>query len=229
MDPREAEKRAAARAALAYVEPGALLGVGSGSTVAHFIDALAGSAVRPAAAVAASRDTEEALVRAGITVIALDDAERPLSVYVDGADEVERSGRAIKGGGGAHAREKLIAKASSTWVCIVDESKLVERLGESAPVPLEVVPELLPTVLVSVATLGGEPRLCEGRLADSGDPLVDVHGLDLADPVAVEDALEAIPGVVACGVFARRRADVVLVGRADGSVETIVPIVADGA
>lgn len=216
-------KRAAARAALAYLRPDTVIGVGTGSTVAHFIDALGAGGAGVTRAVATSIDTEQRLLHIGISPIALEDAEKPLALYVDGADEIDRRGRAIKGGGGAHAREKRIASASTTWVCIVDERKLVDRLGIRAPVPLEVESAALAEVMAAVAALGGSPALRAGSLADSGNLLVDVRGLDLSDPLGTEDALEAIPGVVACGIFAHRRADAILVGREDGSMLALAP------
>lgn len=216
-------KRAAARAALAYLRPDTVIGVGTGSTVAHFIDALAAGGAGITRAVATSVDTEQRMLHIGIVPIALEDAEKPLALYVDGADEIDRLGRAIKGGGGAHAREKRVAQTSSRWVCIVDESKLVDRLGMRAPVPLEIETHALAEATTAVAALGAIAVLRVGSLADSGNPLVDVHGLDLSDPLGTEDALEAIPGVVACGIFARRRADVIHVGRDDGTVFTLIP------
>lgn len=216
-------KRAAALAAVAYLRPDTVVGVGTGSTVAHFIDALGAGGVGATRAVATSTDTERRLLDIGISPIALEDAEKPLALYVDGADEIDRLGRAIKGGGGAHTREKRVAQASRTWVCIVDESKLVDRLGMRAPVPLEIDSVARAEVTACVAALGATAVLRAGALADSGNPLVDVHGLDLSDPARVEDALEAIPGVIACGIFAHRRADVILVGRNDGSVLVLFP------
>ena len=222
MTSRELEKRAAAVAALAYVTPGIVLGVGSGSTVAQFIRALGEYAGRPSRAVATSADTEQRLRRAGIATIPLEAADRPLALYVDGADEIDRSGRAIKGGGGAHTREKRVARASETWLCIVDEHKLVDRIGTRTPVPLEIDACSFAEVAEAVAALGGFATLRPGRLADSGNPLADVHGLPLSDALSMERALEAIPGVISCGIFARRRADLILVGRADGTVGTLV-------
>ena len=216
----DAGKQAAALAALAYLRDQTTIGVGTGSTVAYFIDAVGSSRVN---AVPTSADTEQRLRRVGITPIALEDAERPLALYVDGADEIDRLGRAIKGGGGAHVREKRVAQSSQEWVCIVDEGKLVERLGRRAPVPLEVAAASLAEASVAIALLGGVPRLRAGIPADSGNLLMDICGLDLSDPEHMEDALETIPGVVACGIFAHRRADVILVGREDGSVSTIIP------
>ena len=216
-------KRAAARAAIAYLRPDTVIGVGTGSTVAHFIDALGAGGEGVTRAVATSLDTERRLRHVGISPIALEDAGPPLALYIDGADEIDRLGRAIKGSGGAHVREKRVAQASSRWVCIVDESKLMDRLGMRAPVPLEIEPTALAEATTAIARLGGAPALRVGSLADSGNPFMDVRVLDLSDPLGMEDALEAIPGVVACGIFAHRRADVILVGRDDGSVLTLIP------
>lgn len=219
----EAGKRAAAIAALTFITPNTFIGVGTGSTVAHFIDALGQIGTAATHVVATSTDTERRLRDIGITPVGLGDAEKPLALYVDGADEIDHLGRAIKGGGGAHTREKRVASASTTWVCIVDEGKLVDHLGVLAPVPMEVEPTALADVVAAVTALGGAPELRTGILTDSGNPLLDVHGLDLSDPLRVEDALDAISGVVACGIFAHRRADVILVGREDGSVLRLVP------
>ena len=219
----EAGKRAAAFSALAYVPPDAVLGVGTGSTVACFIEALGASGTGVTSAVASSADTERRLRHVGITPVALGQADEPIALYVDGADEIDLSGRAIKGGGGAHTREKRVAFASATWVCIVDEGKLVDLLGIRAPVPLEVKAAALSDVATAITALGGSPKLRAGILTDSGNPLLDISGLDLSDPLRMEDALEAIPGVVACGIFAHRRADVIIVGREDGTVLTLAP------
>ena len=219
---REAAKRVAARAAVAYVESGRVVGVGTGSTVAHFIDALADGEARPSAAVATSRDTASRLTRAGIPVVELEEIREPLYLYVDGADEVDAAGRAIKGGGGAHVREKTVARASERWVCIVDEGKVVERLGKAAPVPVEVLADQADRVRHVLRAVGADPRLREGT-ADSGNPLVDVFDLDLDDVEAAEDMLEAIPGVLGCGIFAHRSADIVVVGHHDGHVDIITP------
>lgn len=218
---RDAMKRAAARAALEFVTPGTVVGVGSGTTAWAFVSALAADGPAVAGAVAASLETEMRLTEAGIRVLALDDVAR-LPLYVDGADVVDGYGRAIKGGGGAHAREKVLATRAERWVCVVDESKVVGVLGR-APVPVEVLQFAVGDVTDALVALGGEAKLREGFCTDNGNPIVDVEGLDLSDPLAVETALDAIPGTVANGVFARRRADVVLVGRSDGGVARIVP------
>lgn len=227
----EDQKRAAAEAALESVPPAAVIGVGTGSTVAFFIEALAGlpSGRRPAAAVASSEATAAALEAAGIRVVDLDHvAERAgresaaapprteggpalLPVYVDGADEVDPELRLIKGGGGAHAREKVLAAASGLFVCMVDESKLVERLG-AFPLPVEVIPMAAAFVGARLTEAGARVVPRPGYLTDNGNMVLDVTGLDLADPEGLEVELDGIPGVVECGIFARRGADIVLVG-----------------
>lgn len=212
----EQEKRAAARAALRYVIEGGTIGVGSGTTAAHFVRALAAGGPRVAAAVAASAVTGGLLRAAGIRVVELEHAGR-IPVYVDGADEITDDFSMIKGGGGAHTMEKRIATASDRFVCIVDASKPVLALG-FRPVPVEVEVERRVSVERELRTMGGIPRLREGFVTDLGGEVLDVDGLDLTDPAATELRLETIPGVVSCGIFAVRRADVMIVGEADGSV-----------
>ena len=224
---RDEHKRVAAEAALKYVTPGTIIGVGTGSTADFFIAALAARPSLVAAAVASSEASASALRAAGIPVVGLDEAPS-LPLYVDGADEVDPRLRLIKGAGGALAREKVVASAAALFVCIVDETKLVERLGggprdpsgvrgnSAVPVPLAVLPMAAAFVAERVRALGGDPATRPGYLTDDGALVLDVTGLDLSDPGRLEAELEAIPGVVACGVFARRRADVVLVGEADG-------------
>ncbi len=214
----ETAKRAAARAAVEFVRPERVLGVGTGSTVALFIEELGLSGVRPSSAVSTSDATDALLREIDVLVVPLEAVREPIEVYVDGADEVDPLGRAIKGGGGAHVREKRVATASDAWICIVDDAKVVPHLGYRWAVPLEVETDRLQEVLDAVTALGGLPTVRQGRLADSGNPLVDVSGLDLDDPAGMEARLEAIDGVVASGIFAHRRADVVIVGHADGTV-----------
>jgi ribose 5-phosphate isomerase A len=219
---RDEQKQAVAAAALEYVEAGTTIGVGTGSTAALFIEQLAARPGLVAAAVPSSEATAAALRAAGVPVATLDDASW-LPLYVDGADAVDPALRLIKGAGGALTREKVVASASGLFVCIVDQSKLTDRLDgptgdhpEGAPVPLAVVPMAVPFVAARVRDLGGSPALRAGYTADDGFAIVDVAGLDLDDPERVEAGLEAIPGVVECGVFARRPADVVLAGSAAG-------------
>ncbi len=210
-------KRAAAAAAIEYVQPAMTIGVGTGSTADWFVTLLSElpAARRPAAAVASSFATAAALRAGGIRVVDPADALYPLPLYVDGADEVDPELRLIKGGGGAHTREKAVATASELFVCIVDETKLVERLGRR-PVPLEVVPWAAAFVAERVAALGGRSAARPGFLTDNDNAVLDVTGLELSDPEGLELELDAIPGVVECGIFARRRADVVLAGTASG-------------
>ncbi len=211
----EASKKVAAEAALAFVEPGAVLGVGAGTTVEHFIRALGRSDRRPRAAVAASDRTYALLEAHGIAVVGLAGDMLPLPVYVDGADEADSSLRLIKGGGGALTREKIIAKAASRFVCIVDEGKMVARLG-TFPVAVEVIPMALHLVEHEIRMLGGAPTLREEYETDNGNMVVDVRALDFADPEGLEDRIDRIPGVVECGIFARRPADILLVGTPRG-------------
>lgn len=217
----QAMKRAAARAALQFVTEGAVVGVGSGTTAWAFVDALAAEGPEVRGVIAASAETELRLAEAGLKLLAPDSLLH-LPVYVDGADEVDAFGRALKGGGGAHVREKVLATWAERWICVVDETKVVEELG-ARPVPLEVVPFALATVRRTLAARGGVPRLREGFTSDNCNPVLHVDGLDLADPLAAEEMLDAIPGVVGNGIFARRRADVVLVGRSDGEVARLLP------
>lgn len=213
-------KRAAAEAALEYARGAVVLGVGSGSTVDAFIDALTASAIRPRAVVAASVASEERLTLAGFNVVRLEDAGGVLSVYIDGADEADTRLRLIKGAGGAMLREKALAEATGRFVCIVDESKLAERLG-GVPVPVEILPLLLGAAIGRLEQLGGTATVRQRYLTDNGNAVVDVTGLPLDDPVALEAALDDTPGVVANGVFAERPADVLLVGTADGGVREL--------
>ena len=223
---RDEQKRAVAAAAISYVTPGSTIGVGTGSTAARFIEELAAQPGLVAAAVASSEASAAALSAAGIPVVGLDEAPS-LPLYIDGADQVDPELRLIKGAGGALAREKVVASAADLFVCIVDESKLVEWLGQAAgaaapPVPLAVLPMAAALVAGRVRALGGTPAARPGYVADDGLAIIDVAGLDLGDPERLEAELQALPGVVECGIFARRRADVVLAGERAG-VRTIVP------
>jgi ribose 5-phosphate isomerase A len=222
MTDREAMKAAAGRAALGWVAGAEVLGVGTGSTVDRFLDALADSPVRPAAAVATSARTSRRLQELGIELVSLPEVGS-LPVYVDGADEVDVLGRMIKGAGGALTMEKIVASASMLLVCIVDETKFVDALGDGgAPIPMQVLTPARELVLDRMTGLGAQATV-RPTPAESGDLLIDVRGLDLADPTALEVGLDAIPGVVECGVFALRRADIVLIGGADGIVLTHRP------
>jgi len=223
---RDEQKRAAAAAAMAYVQEGMTVGVGTGSTAAFFIEDLAGRPKLVAAAVPSSEASAAALRAAGIRLAGLDETPS-LPLYVDGADAVDPRLRLIKGAGGALAREKVVASAAELFVCIVDESKLVERLGDpasgaaGAPVPLAVLPMAAAFVAERVRALGGTSAVRPGYRSDDGLAILDVTGLDLGDPERLEGELGVIPGVLESGVFARRAADVVLAGGDDG-VRTIV-------
>lgn len=204
-------KRLAAEKAIDYVEEGMIVGVGTGSTVAYFIDALAAWKGRIAGAVSSSEQSTERLKSHGIEVIDLNIAG-PLSLYVDGADECDPNRRLIKGGGAALTREKIIAEASARFVCIIDPSKQVAVLGRF-PLPVEVVPMARSLVAREILRMtGGQPVWREGVVTDNGNLVLDIHGLSITDPVAMEREINQIPGVVSVGLFARRGADVVVVG-----------------
>ena len=205
-------KRAAAEAALAYVPKGCLLGVGTGSTMIYFIRGLKKGWVR--GAVPSSKGTEQALRKRGIRVLSLNQAKR-VSLYVDGADEVDPKLRLTKGGGGALTREKIIATAAKKFICIVDDSKLVKRLGK-LPIPLEVVPMARDQVAKEIRKRGGRPVWRRGFVTDNGGEILDVHGWKVNNPVKTEKELEAIPGVICAGIFGRRRADLLLLATPRG-------------
>lgn len=207
-------KEAVARAAIAHVVPDAIVGVGTGSTANFFIDALAEMKGRIPGAVASSEATKRRLESHGIRVLDLNEVSE-LPVYVDGADEVNARLHMIKGGGGALTREKIVAAVATKFVCIADASKRVEVMGRF-PLPVEVIPMARAQVARQLARLGGEPRLREGFVTDNGNLILDVHGLVIDDPEALESEINQIVGVVTNGLFARRGADVLLLGTADG-------------
>jgi ribose 5-phosphate isomerase A len=211
-------KMAAARAALAYVPDDCVVGVGTGSTVNYFIEALSEIRGRIEGAVSSSLASTELLKRAGITVLELN-AVGELSVYVDGADEITRHLTMIKGGGGALTGEKIVAAVAERFVCIAEERKLVDVLG-AFPVAVEVIPMARSFVARQLVKLGGHPQLRERYVTDYGNLILDVHGLHIADPIGLEGAIDQIPGVVTNGVFARRPADTLLLGTPAG-VQTI--------
>ena len=213
---QDEKKRRAAEAALEYVRDGEVIGVGTGSTVNYFIDALAPLRNRIAGAVSSSEASTRRLLARGIEVLDLN-ATGELGVYVDGADEATRTLELIKGGGGALTREKIVAACSRRFVCIVDEQKVVDQLGRF-PLPVEVIPMARSLVARELVRLGGEPVLREGFVTDNGNQILDVRGLAIADPVALEGEINQITGVVTVGLFARRPADVLLVGTAGGVV-----------
>ena len=204
-------KRLAGEKAIEYVEDGMVVGVGTGSTVAFFIDALAPFRHRIAGAVSSSEQSSERLRSHGIEVLDLNNAG-PLPLYVDGADECDPARRLIKGGGAALTREKIIAQASARFICIIDPSKRVDVLGRF-PLPVEVIPMARSLVAREILKqTGGQPVWRESVTTDNGNWVLDVHGLTITDPVALETAINQIPGVVSVGLFAKRPADVVIVG-----------------
>jgi len=207
---QQARKQAVARAALDFVEPGTVVGVGTGSTAECFIDALAALGARIEGAVASSERSAARLRGHGIRVLELNDAGG-IPLYVDGADEATRERHLLKGGGGALAREKIVADAARTFVCVVDDSKLARRLG-AFPLPVEVIPMAREQVARRLAALGGRPVWREGFVTDNGNHILDVHGLSIDDPPALESRLDHLAGAVCNGLFARRGADVLLVG-----------------
>ncbi len=207
-------KKAAALAALEYVEAGSIIGVGTGSTANHFIDALATIKGKIEGAVASSKATAARLQQHRIPVLELN-ITGGLSLYVDGADESTRHLHLIKGGGGALTREKIIAAASKTFVCVADETKLVDILG-AFPLPVEVIPMARSYVARAIIQLGGEPVWREGFATDNGNVILDVRGLKILNPVELEEKLNNIVGVVTNGLFARRPADVLILGTASG-------------
>jgi ribose 5-phosphate isomerase A len=204
------QKRVAGEAAIRYVEDGTVVGVGTGSTVAFFIEALAGIKDRIQGAVSSSENSTAQLRKHGIPVFDLN-ATGPLALYVDGADECDPHKRLIKGGGAALTREKIIAQVAQKFVCIVDPSKRVDLLGKF-PLPIEVIPMARSLVGREIVKRGGNPVWRDGVVTDNGNWIIDVHGWQIADPVALESDLNQIPGVVTVGLFARRPADVVLIG-----------------
>jgi ribose 5-phosphate isomerase A len=207
-------KKAVAKAALDYIEPGTVVGVGTGSTANHFIDFLATMKGKIEGTVASSVASAERLKKHGIQVYDLN-AVGELSVYVDGADESSHHLHLIKGGGGALTREKIVAAASKTFVCIADESKLVDVLGKF-PLPVEVIPMARSYVGRELVKLGGRPELRDGFVTDNGNVILDVHNLQILNPVELEQQLNNIVGVVTNGLFARRPADVLLLGTPAG-------------
>lgn len=211
---QDALKKQAAEAALAYVE-GGVIGVGTGSTVNHFIDYLATVKGRIEGAVSSSEASSARLKQHGIPVFDLN-AVGDLALYVDGADESNARLQLIKGGGGALTREKIVAAASARFVCIADESKLVETLG-AFPLPVEVIPMARSLIARQLVKLGGTPVWREGFLSDNGNLILDVHGLVIEQPAALEQTINNLPGVVTVGIFALRPADVLILGAAAGA------------
>ncbi len=207
-------KKMVAEAALEYVEPGTIIGIGTGSTANHFIDFLAGIKGKIDGTVASSRASAERLAAHGIPVLDLNSAGE-LSVYIDGADESNHHLHLIKGGGGALTREKIVAACARKSVCIADGSKLVDVLG-AFPLPIEVIPMARSMVARELVKRGGQPVYREGFTTDNGNDILDVHNMEIMEPVKLEQELNNIPGVVTVGLFALRPADVLLLGTEDG-------------
>lgn len=214
----DALKRAVAEAALGYVEEGEILGVGTGSTANFFIEGLKPIRHKVKAAVASSEATKQRLEAIGIDVVSLNDVDH-IGVYVDGADEINAALEMIKGGGGALTREKIVAALADKFVCIADESKWVQQLGKF-PLPIEVIPMARSMIARELVKLGGSPVYRQGVVTDNGNVILDTYGLDISNPVALETQLNNLVGVVCNGLFARRPADVLLLGGSAG-VRTI--------
>ncbi|MUK91119.1 ribose-5-phosphate isomerase RpiA [Aliivibrio fischeri] len=207
-------KKAAGWAALEYVEAGSIVGVGTGSTVNHFIDALATMKNEIKGAVSSSVASTEKLKELGIEVFDCNDVAG-LDIYVDGADEINGKNEMIKGGGAALTREKIVAAISDKFICIVDDTKQVDVLGQF-PLPVEVIPMARSYVARELVKLGGDPAYREGVITDNGNVILDVHGMKITDAKDLEDKINALPGVVTVGLFAHRGADVLLVGAPEG-------------
>ena len=212
------KKKAVARAALEFVESGTIVGVGTGSTANYFIDALAQVKHKVDATVASSEQSARRLQGHGIPVTDLNSVSE-MAVYVDGADESTKHLCLIKGGGGALTREKIVAAVATQFICVVDDSKLVDRLG-AFPLPVEVIPMARSFVARCIVRMGGQPQLREGFTTDNGNVILDVRNLDILEPAKIESELNQITGVVCNGLFARRPADVLLIGR-DSGVDTL--------
>ena len=202
------------QAAIAYVQPGSVIGVGTGSTVNCFIDALAAMPQRIRAAVSSSQASTERLRAQGIEVVDANSVES-LAVYIDGADEIDHQGHMIKGAGAALTREKIVADLAQRFICIADESKLVDTLGAFA-LPVEVIAMAAAQVSRRLRALGGVPTLRAGVVTDNGCPIIDVRGLRITDPLAMEAEINQWPGVVCVGIFARHKASLCLLGTAQG-------------
>ena len=212
MNGQEANKKRAALAALGYLEDGIVLGIGTGSTVNYLIDALPRERIRLEAVVSSSTESTRRLEEAGLEVSELSGVPT-VDLYIDGADEATRHRHLIKGGGAALTGEKIVAAAARRFVCIVDESKLVDRLG-AFPLPIEVIPMARSFVSKQMIKAGGKPIWRENVVTDHGNQIIDVHHLDISNPVALEQEFNQIPGVVTVGIFANRPADVLLVASA---------------
>ena len=207
-------KKQAAEAALKYVEPNTIVGVGTGSTVNFFIDALATMKNDIEAAVSSSEESTKRLKAHGIEVVELNNVGN-LPVYIDGADEIDEHLRMVKGGGGALTREKIIAAVADKFICIADESKVVGRLG-NFPVPVEVIPMARSYVAREIVKLGGDPVWRQGFTTDNGNVILDIHNFDILDPVQLEQQLNSIVGVVTNGLFAKRGANIAIIASPAG-------------
>ena len=210
---QDARKRAAAEAALAHLPKGGVLGVGTGSTVNFLIELL--PQLQLEAAVSSSQATTDRLKKLGIEVVEMNQVGS-LDAYVDGADEIDRHLHMIKGGGGALTREKIVASIAKKFVCIVDESKWVGQLGRAFPLPVEVIPMARSAVARQLVVLGGDPVYRQGFVTDNGNVILDVHNLNIMNPIELEGMLNNIAGMVCNGLFARRPADVALVAGENG-------------
>lgn len=215
---QDAQKQQVALAALKYVGYNEVLGVGSGSTVHHFIDALASIKARIEVAVASSKETEVRLKKIGIPVCDLNSVSS-VPIYIDGADEFNQHKYLVKGGGGALTREKIIAQAANTFICIADQSKQVDVLG-GFPLPIEVIPMARSFVARELVKLGGDPVYRQGFITDNSNVILDVHNLQILNPIELEQTLNNIPGVVTNGLFAKRGADKILIAN-DKGIEII--------
>lgn len=211
---KEALKKAAAKAAIEYIEHGTVLGVGSGTTVHYFIEELKSVKGKIEAAIASSVETEKRLKALSIPVWDLNTVDE-LPIYVDGADEINAAKQMIKGGGGALTREKIVASVAKKFICLADASKQVELLGKF-PVAVEVIPMARSYVARQLVKLGGDPVYRQGFVTDNGNAILDVHNLKILDPGALEEKINNIVGVVANGIFARRRADILLLATDSG-------------
>ncbi|ODP95721.1 ribose 5-phosphate isomerase A [Salinivibrio sp. SS3] len=211
---QDEKKKATGEAAVEYVKPGSIIGVGTGSTVDYFIDALEPIKEQIKGAVSSSEASTERLKALGIEVLDANEVAS-LDIYVDGADEINARNHMIKGGGAALTREKIVAAIADKFVCIIDDTKHVDVLGEF-PLPVEVIPMARSYVARELLKLGGDPCYRQGVITDNGNVILDVHNMKIQDPRGLEDAINAIPGVVTVGLFANRGADIVLTGTDTG-------------
>lgn len=208
-------KKNAAIAAMRYIEDGMIVGVGTGSTTNYFIDLLGEKASSIRGAIASSAATEDRLKKNGIQVLTLADGDP--DIYVDGADRFNALKQLIKGGGGALTGEKIVASVSKKFICIADETKREIRLGSSFPLPIAVIPAARSSVARQILAMGGNPVYRNGFMTDNGNVILDIHDLDFNEPIAMEQKLNNIPGIVCNGIFALNPADVVLIGNATGA------------